>query len=444
MSGRNRSLLVLVGLAVILGGAVAVWAQRSPYGVEEFNAYVDTTRSQNPAERLAAIETFLKQYPTSVLRAFVYPNQAQTAFAVQKYPKVIEAVDNFMAMDQAQVVAIYKQSNYTDQQIDSAYFEANLYYTYSFLQSFRNGTPQADALAARAAERAQQGLDLHHKLYAGIQPPTEPEKLQQFEQLKRQQEAAFHTVLAFTAYRNKDYPAAAREYAILVGFTPGDAMLNYRLGLSLLQKDPREYQPGFWHVARAIALGIPKSDDVKDYLTKNLAVYQQVVPQCAADQVNDLIAAASQSAQPPAGWSLPSAEQVTAVRQGLTVKRIFDDLKAGGDQEHLTWLASCGLELPELEGQVINVAETPGDAVTLEMAITQEAADAKRPDLEVKVVTPPEAKNVKAGDIVHFTGILSDYQKEPQFLLKLIDGKVNPADIPKATTPRRRGGGGAR
>ena len=442
MSGRNRSLVV--GLAVLLGCAGALWAQRSPYGVEEFNAYVDTTRSQDPNERLQAIENFLRQYPQSVLRAFVYPNQAQTAFALQKYPKVIEAVDNFMAMDQAQVVALYKQSNYTDQQIDSAYFEACLYYTYSFLQSFRNGTPQADALAAKAAERAQQGLELHHRLYSQIPLPPEPEKQQQFEQLKRQQEAAFHTVLAFTSWRKKDYASAAREYSVLVDFTPTDAASNYRLGLANLQKDPRDYGAGFWHVARAVALNIPKNDDVKDYLAKNMAAYQGVLPACAGREVEKLLGQVKDTPRPPADWQLATPELVSALRQQLTVKRIFDDLKAGGEQEELVWLASCGLELPELEGQVIEVSETPGDAVTLAMAITQEAADAKRPDLEVKVVTPPEAKNVKPGDILHFTGVLSDYQKEPQFLLKLADGKVNPADIPKAPPPRRRGGGGAR
>lgn len=441
MSGRSRSLVI--GLAVLLGCAGALWAQRSPYGVEEYNAYVDT-QAQDPNTRLQAIETFLRQYPTSVLRAFVYPNQAQTAFALQKYPKVIEAVDNFMAMDQAQVTALYKQSNYTDQQVDSAYFEACLYYTYSFLQSFRNGTPQADALAARASERAQQGLELHHKLYSSIQPPTEPEKLQQFEQLKRQQEAAFHTVLAFTFWRKKDYATAAREYSVLVDYTPGDAASNYRLGLANLQKDPRDYEAGFWHVARSITLGIPKSGDVKDYLVKNLAAYQGVLPNCTGREVEALLARVKDTPRPPADWKLVTAEQVNALRNQLTVKRIFDDLKAGGEKEEQVWLASCGLELPELEGQVVGVSEIPGDAVTLAMAITQEAADAKRPDLEIQVVTPPEAKNLKPGDVVHFTGALSDYQREPQFLLKLADGKVNPADIPKAPTPRRRGGGGAR
>ena len=431
--------LVLAGLGVLLGGTSPALAQRSPYGVEEFNAYVDTTPEQtpDPATRLQAIETFLQKYPESVLRAFVYPNQASTAFQLQRYPLCLQAVDNFMAMDREQVRGFLLQSNLNETQIDNSYFGGLILYTYSFLQSFRNGTPQADALAARGAERAQQGLELHQKLYSTVQPPADPAARKQFEDNKFQQEASFRKVLAFVAYRKKDYAVAARELAGLVRLTPDDPTTNYQLGLSSLQQPTPDYRAGIWHVGRAIALKINKSDDVKEYLTKVMSAHQQVLPECAADQVNDIIAAAGRSAVPPADWRLVSATEVNAVREGLTLPRIFSDLKAGGETEHLIWLASCGSELPELEAEVLAVSENPDNLVTLAVAVTQEASDAKQPDIEVRVVAPPEAKNLKAGDFIHFTGTVSDYQKEPYFQLKLKDGKVKAEDIPK---PGRRGG----
>ena len=433
--------LLLVGLAVLLGSTSPAAAQKSPYGVEEFNTYVETDpqRTPDPAARLQAIEAFLQKYPDSILRAFVYPNQAQTAFQLQRYPLCLEAVDNFMAMDRDQVSGFLQQSNLNQTQIDNIYFSGLILHTYSFLQSFRNGTPQADALAARGAERARQGLELHQRLYAEVQPPADAAARKQFEDTKLQQEAAFRKVLAFVAERKKDYAAAAREYAGLVKLTPNDAWVNYRLGLASLQQPTPDYRTGIWHVARAIALKVNKSDEVRDYLTKVMSAHQQVLPECAADQVNDVIAAAAQSPHPPADWRIVGAEQVTALRGELTVKRIFDDLKAGGDTEHLIWLASCGLELPELGGEILAVSQNPDNLVTLAVAVTEESSNTKQPDIEVRVVAPPEAKNLKAGDFIHFTGVMGGYQKEPFFQLKLKDGKVKAEDIPKPT-PARRGG----
>jgi hypothetical protein len=433
--------LLLAGLALVLGTSPAAQGQRSPYGVEEFNTYVETDpqRTPDPATRLQAIDAFLQKYPESILRAFVYPNQAQTAFQLQRYAVCMQAVDNFMGMDRDQVASFLQQSNLNPTQIDTHYFAPLILYTYSFLQSFRNGTPQADVLAARAAERARQGLELHEKLYGAVQPPDDPAARKQFEENKLQQEASFRKVLAFVAYRKKDYAVAARELAGLVRLVPNDPTTNYQLGLSNLQQPTPDYRTGIWHLGRSIALKINKSEDVREYLTKVMSAHQQVLPECATDQVNDVIAAAGQSAEPPAGWRVVSANEVNAVRNELTVPRIFSDLKAGGDAEHLIWLASCGLELPELEGEVLGVSQNPDNLVTLAVAVTQEASDAKQPEIEVKVVTPPEAKNLKAGDFIHFTGIVSGYQKEPYFQLKLKEGKVKAEDIPKPT-PARRGG----
>src|SRR3972149_1458518 len=372
--------LLLVGLAVLLGtNPAAAQGQRSPYGGEEVNTYVETTPEQtpDPAARLQAIEAFLQKYPESVLRAFVYPNQASTAFQLQRYPLCLQAVDNFMAMDRDQVAGFLQQSNLNATQIDTHYFAPLILYTYSFLQSFRNGTPQADALAAPGAERARQGLG---------PPPPDPAARKQFEHDKLRQEAAFRKVLAFVAYRKKDYAVAARELAGLVRLTPNDPTTNYQLVLSSLQQATPDHRTGLWHVARAIALNASKKEDGKEYLTRVMSAPQQVLPECAADQVNDIIAAAAQSAEPPASWRLVSAAEVNAVRDGLTLPRIFNDLKTGGETEHLIWLASCGSELPELEAEVLAVSQNPDNLVTLAVAVTQEASHAKQPDIEVRGV----------------------------------------------------------
>ena len=93
-----------------------------------------------------------------------------------------------------------------------------------------------------------------------VKAPTSAERTQL--QQKQQQEAAFHSVLSFVAWRSKDYTQAAREYTYLVEKNPNEAVPNYRLGLSLLQKNSPDYLHGFWHVARAISFNVGRKDDV--------------------------------------------------------------------------------------------------------------------------------------------------------------------------------------
>jgi hypothetical protein len=439
MSGR-KLVTGLLGLALVLGCTTSIGAQvqKPAYSLEEFNAWQATTHPTDPAERAAEIEAFLKNYPQSVLRAFVYPAYVQLAWGQKDYAAVMKAVDGFIGMDREQVAEIYKQSNYNDTQIDGTYYQGLMLYTYSFLQSFRNGTPNADAAAARAADRARQGLKLHEELYSQVQPPTDPAQRDQFEQTKQQEEAAFRNVLAFTAWRKKDYAAAEREYDVLVNFTPEDPNMNYRLGLAELQLPQPEYEHGFWHLARAVALNVPKKDEVKDYLTKGIAAHQQVLPECIAGRVDELVARSTNAVHPPASWKLATAEQVNALRQEMDVKRILDDLKAGGATANVMWLASCGSEIgaaedgtPQLAVLVLSVTAETNNLVTLRVAAGQEAADAKTANMEIKVESPPEAARLKAEDVVRVSGTISDYRNEPEFLLMLTKGKVNAEDIPK-------------
>lgn len=442
---RGRTFFVALTAAALLANAGVAWGQKAPYGVEEYNAYVDTTQPQDAKERLQVIETFLKNYPESVLRAFVYPNYLKTAYELQDPEAVSKAVDGFWRMDRAEVVDLYKQSNYTDQQIDAAYYEMVLFHTYSFLRSFRNG-PNADAKAAKAADYARQGLKLHEELYNQVQPPADAAQREQFEANKRQQEAAMHSVLAFVAWRSKDYAAAQREYGVLVKFTPEDPTINYRLGLANLQLAERasgsvredRMLSGFWYVARSVGLNVPKSAEVKQFLTNSIAAYQQVLPECIEKNVDTLVTGSGESVSLPAGWSLVSADQVNAVREQMDVKRILDDLKAGGERAEVMWLASCGSEIgsseegvPQLAVLVLDVTESEDNLVTLRVAAGQEAADAKLANMEVKVSGPPEAKRIKVDDVVRVSGTIGGFQNEPEFRLKLKEGKVNAEDIPK-------------
>jgi hypothetical protein len=430
---RREILPLLLGLA-LLGASAHLAHAQAKYGVEEYNAYVDTTRAQDPSQKISAIETFLQNYPNSILRAFVYPDYFQAAWQVNEYDKVMTAVDDFLGMDKTEVEDLYKQSKFNDQQIQYTYYRGYLSYAYSFLQT-ANGQSEADI--ERAARNARRGLELHSALYNGFQPPAE--QREQFEQTKRQEESAFHTVLAYNAWRNKDYNAAAREYGILVKNAPTDPAIHYRLGLANLQKEPSAYRTGFWYLARSVALGIPKSGEIKDFLTTRVAAYEQAVPECIQAEVDGLVAHAKDSAAPPPDWMLLSGDRVNGVRNNMSLQRILDDLQAGGETAKLMYLASCGSEIgvgedgqPDLYVKVLAVTEETDNLVTLRVAAGQEAAVSGIANMEVIVAAPAEATKLKEEDVVRVSGTISSYLSDPQFLLQLAQGRVNAEDIPKS------------
>ncbi|HEX9764485.1 MAG TPA: hypothetical protein VGA39_04315, partial [Candidatus Acidoferrales bacterium] len=129
---RATVVRVLVG-ALLLAGSLGAVAQKSLYTVDEYNAFVDTTRGE-PAERLTAIDAFLKNYPNSILRALIYPAQAQMAFTLKQYEKAMGAVDAYLAMDREQVNAILTQSGYNELQIEGTYYSSVLTHSSSYLQ----------------------------------------------------------------------------------------------------------------------------------------------------------------------------------------------------------------------------------------------------------------------------------------------------------------------
>jgi hypothetical protein len=151
---------------------------------------------------------------------------------------------------------------------------------------------------------------------------------------------------------------------------------------------------------------------------------------------------AGSSADRPSTYTLPSAQDLDAARKDMTIASVITDLKAGGDKAKVTWLASCGLEFPDVPGKLIEV--TPGtDAVQLKVAfVTSDAEfDAKStPDMDVKVVGQPDASKLEKDNPVRFTGTLMSYDPDPAFMLHWDKAKVNEEDIPKekGKAPKKR------
>ena len=124
---------------------------------------------------------------------------------------------------------------------------------------------------------------------------------------------------------------------------------------------PPQQMDAFWYFAKATKNpNQAQANQVKTYLRKLIQNYQQAACDNLVDaELSELLQLAGSSADRPSTYTLPSAADLDVARKDMTIASVITELKAGGDKAKVTWLASCGLEFPDVPGKLIEV--TPGD-----------------------------------------------------------------------------------
>lgn len=427
MLGMLALMALVVGL-LTLPEAFAGLQQPQKYTVEEYNDYQAAFVEKDLTKRLKLLDKFVTDHPKSELLPLVYQLYFQTYQQQNNAAKVVEYADKYLEFDKDNFGVLALRS---------------YYFPYSLAAS----DPQLEAKLKRAEEAAEQGL-------RALETAKKPENVteEQFAQQKKGAAGIFHQTLGFADLQRKNYKEAITHFNQAIQTGGEDPFTFYRLGLAYIYDKPPQYIPGMWAIARAIDLNVPNANQVRDFLKKVYIQQQSVVgcPELIDDGVTRLIEAAKKSNQPPADFKIYSDAEITAARDAMTPSSILADLKAGGEKAQLTWLAACGAGV-ELGGRV---GATPTDAaageVSLKLGVGPEAEKAP-PDfynVEVKIPGEPRAKDLKQGDAVRFEGTVKSYDTTPQFVLHLVNGKVNEEDLPKAKakpkptprrTPRRRG-----
>jgi tetratricopeptide (TPR) repeat protein len=430
---RVAGLAMVAALGLTIGGAFNVRAQapagqdaagakQPPYTMAEYNAYQAAQATKDPAQQIKQLDDFVVKYPNSALLIYVYPLY-YNAYSVQKnWAKVAEYADKLLALgEKADAPTRY-----------SAYFARAFAYTNTPLPK---GEPDAAAKdqAAKACESAKTGLKTLNEL-------KKPDSMSEedFNKQKVQPTTVFNYTIASCSMVLKDYQSAIDAYKAMLALNPDDAITTFKLGQAYMAMNPPQQMDAFWYFARAVtakSASQQQSTQVKTYLRKLIANYQggNVCDTLTDAELNELLQLAGSSAERPASYKLASSADLDAARKDMTIASVIADLKAGGDKAKITWLASCGLEFPDVPGKLIEV--TPGtDAVQLKVAfVTSDAEfDAKTtPDMDVKVVGQPEASKLEKDNPVRFTGTLAAYDPDPNFMLHWDKAKVNAEDIPK-------------
>ena len=429
---RWAGLAMVATLFLIAGSGLSVFAQAPATGQDagaakgpkytqaEYNAEQACAAEKVPAAIIKCTDDFVAKYPNSDLLVYIYPLYYRAYTQLKNPQKVIEYADKLVALGDKVEPGIRYEALYA-----RALSYAGL--------NIKETDPAAKELATKGREAALLGLKTLDELK---KPDTM--SAEDFAKQKQQPAILFNYTAGSAAMTMKDYAAAVASFKAVLALNPDDPVTSYNLGRAYQAMSPPQQMDAFWAFARAVtAKGATEaqSKQIKGYLRKLLANYQggTVCDSLTDAELNELLQLAGSSAERPASYSLPSAADLSAAQKDMTIASVVTDLKAGGDKSKLTWLASCGLEFPEVPGKVIAVV--PGtDAIVLKIAFVTSDAEfdaATTPNMDVKAVGQAEAARVEKDSAVHFTGTLTAYDPEPAFFLHWEKAKVKEEDIPK-------------
>jgi hypothetical protein len=446
MMRMKRSLIVIgAGLMFVAAGAGSsagkLWAGEAAaqdaaakpcYALPEYNTYKAASGEQNPQQKIKMLDDFVKAYPMSCMMIYVYRDYYLTDYALKNFAGTIDYADRMIGLgDKVD----------TQGKLEAYVARAQAYYVGAASDKSLQ-TPDAQT---KARDASVQGLKT-------VDAWTKPETLaaDQYEQQKKSFKSLLNNVAAMAATSLKDFPGAIGFYKAILMLDPNDAVSHFRLGVVYLQMMPPQPDDGFWELARSIGLKSPNGPNeaqVKTYLRGQIVRYQQ--PSCdklADEELNSLITMAGSSADRPATFSIPSAADLDKARNDTA--NFIPALKAGGDAGKVMWLATCGLEYPDVFVRVMENPTMEGDAIVVKAfrpsaqdpkAAEDELNAATEPNMLIKVVGQPDAKRLdKDGQPVRFTGTLTGYTASP-FLLTWEKAKINAEDIPEekgATTKK--------
>jgi tetratricopeptide (TPR) repeat protein len=420
--------LLWIALAIASGAPKLCAAPQAPadqakpaYTLAEYNQYQAADKETNPQQKVKALDDFVKAYPNSSLMPYVYRDYYTTYMALKNYAQVIEYADRMIALGD-KIDATGK--------LEAYYTRAQAFYL-----GMADKTLQTPDALTKARDAALSGLKALDDLKKPDNVPAE-----QFEQQKKGVKVLFNAVAALASTSMKDYTAAAGYYKTLLSIDPNDAVSHYRLGIVDLQMTPPMGTDGFWELARAINLKIPNDAQVKAYLKNQIIRYQQ--PACdklVDDQVNELLTLSATATDKPATLNVPSAADLQKARDDTA--NFIPALMAGGDAGKTMWLASCGLEYPDVGVRVMEPPVVEGDSVTLKVfrgATPEEIEAATMSNMTVKIDGQPEAKKLEKDAVVRFTGTLTGYSQNP-FMLTWEKAKINMEDLPEDKAPAKKG-----
>ncbi|MBZ5566797.1 MAG: hypothetical protein LAN64_02985 [Acidobacteriia bacterium] len=379
----------------------------------EYNAYVTALNQTDPPSKAQALETFLQQYPNSIVKVSALELLMATYQQLGNAPKVTDAANRVL-------------------QADPNNLRALALLTYIYRQ-------QAEAGGANAAQMLQQAAQYAQKGMQAIQSAQKPNEVTaaDWEKLKEQTQVIFAGAAGMAALQQKDYPGAQKYLTIAAQAQPNDLRNVYPLALAYLQQKPQDVR-GLWYIARAVnlAAGSPAQAQIAAYGKRAYTVYHG-----GDDGWDQLVAQTKTTADPPAGYSVkpaptPAEQAANLVNTKPVGQMSFDEfqliLTAGNQQAaEKVWNGIKGQEIA-FEGKAISTTKS-----SLMLAATVDDIQNNKADVELMFEAPITASLMpKEGAMVKVQGVPVSYDVSP-FMIHMNKGVFIGAPA-KKTPPARK------
>lgn len=407
----------------------------------EYNAYVGAIQQTSPQAKASALESFLQQYPNSVMKKDALELLMAAYEQTGNTAKMQDTANRLLQADPNNLRAL-----------------ALLAYSHR-RQAEANQNPQQNL--ADAAKYGEQGLQ-------ALTSAPKPEGMtdENWTKLKSQTANIFNGAVGLNALQNKDYKSAMEHLRAAVDQNPNNLTDVYPLALAYYSagnppkpatpppppENPNNPPPpdpavvdanvqGLFFIARAanLAAGTPGQAQIADFGKKWYAKFH------GSDQGwDELVGNAKTQTLPPQGFTIAAApppptpaQQAAQLVNSKPIKDMsfaeWQLILSSGNQDAAdkVWSTIKGVPL-QIEGTVISAT-----ARQLQIAATVDDIDAKRADITVNMLAPiPRRLIPQAGASVPFEGTPVSYTAKP-FMMVMEKGALLTVRKPAPTRRRR-------
>jgi hypothetical protein len=384
--------MALTGMSLV--SAAALGAQDSSQitiqDPAEFNAYQNATTQTDPAQKCAALDSFLKTYPQSVVKKAVLDQQIDCYQQTNKPDDAIRVAKALLQVDPNNMKAIYIIVFLEKQQCSKS-LDAT-------------GTATDTQTCDDSGTLAQRGLTA---------PKPASMSDADWKTMTSQTYPAYHSAVAFDdAMSKKDFKGAEDEYTKDLMLYPPNACTTGPCLVDTLQLAQAYAKPGaardevkaIWFYARAWDYAPPAyKAQIEPQLEYWYKRYHGTLDGEAAitQQINDIKAKAQATLFPPADFTIPPAPSP----QDLANKACAvgsDDLKKLNLEDKEFILANGSKECTDRLWGVMKDQQTPVPGIVMaapasELKVTATMITAAKPkEFTVKLSTPGPCASITA------------------------------------------------
>ncbi len=270
-----KTIALVFAISIAFSLAHAQTAQKVIKDPAEYNSYIAALNRSDPAQKAAAMEAFINQYPNSIVKSDAM-EQAMAAYQqTGNAAKVGETADRILRLYAENVRAL----------AIAAYLRRD--------QGTR-GDPKATAEAGAMAERGLKALPNWPK----------PEEISDaaFKQLSDQMAGIFYGAAAFALLQTKDYARSRTYYLQSLQLDPSNFQDVYQLSIADLEMSPLDVD-GFWYLAKALSIALAQANQtavqgIKPYAQAKYRRYHG-----GNDGWDKIVTEAANQSAPPAGFA---------------------------------------------------------------------------------------------------------------------------------------------